>query len=277
MVVPVPEIPHGRPGPRRGSPRCSTACATTATRARSRYTCDDFRETEDSDADADTDADSDTDADTVDVEAEYIVGEYDVKILSAEESTGLVTWLQTNGYQVPDASADLLGEYLDGGAYFFAAQVRPDAGIQSGDTLSPLQFSYDSDVFGLPIRIGTLNSPGQQDLRIYAITDYDQGSVGISNYSEAPVDHDCMWQPGRRVAGSSTTTASSTTRSATAPARMGDRVQLGQRQLRPRHRRYLRATTTSSRSGTNPTTTTRCTTGSRGSTCGTPRSRPRRT
>ncbi|MFN7143974.1 MAG: DUF2330 domain-containing protein, partial [Myxococcota bacterium] len=163
------------------------------------YDCEDFAYETDTDTDADSDSDSDTDwdtdTDTVEVEARYVVGEYDVLILSAEESTGLVAWLQTNGYNVPDTSAELLGEYMDAGAYFFAAQVREDAGIASGDMLSPLQFTYDSDVFGLPVRIGTLNSPGTQDLRIYALTDYEKGAVGISNYEEEEIDHDCMWQP----------------------------------------------------------------------------------
>ncbi|MDP2312378.1 MAG: DUF2330 domain-containing protein [Pseudomonadota bacterium] len=162
-----------------------------------RYDCDDFAETDtDSDADSDVDSDWDTaDTGAVEVEAQYVVGEYDVTILSATESGSLVTWLQTNGYAVPDASERLLGEYIEGGAYFFAAQVREDAGIESGDRLSPLQFGYDSAPFGLPIRIGTLNSPGEQDLRIYAISDYDKGATAISNYAEATLDHDCMWQP----------------------------------------------------------------------------------
>lgn len=160
------------------------------------YECGDFVEEGDTDTDADTDTDTDVDTgSTVDVEAQYIVGEYDVSILSAEQSGGLVTWLQSNGYNVPDSSAELLGEYIDAGSYFFAAQVREDAGIESGQMLSPLQFRYTSLAFSLPIRIGTLNSPGAQDLRIYAFTDYDQGSVGIANYDEERIDTDCMWQP----------------------------------------------------------------------------------
>ena len=154
-----------------------------------------FRSDTDTDADTDTDWDADSGDTGVTVEAQYIVGEYDITILSSEQSTALVSWLQANGYAVPDASAELLGEYIDGGAYFFAAQVREDAGIESGDTLSPLQFSYDSETFGLPIRIGTLNSPGEQDLRIYAITDYSAGSVAIANYDEKVLDTDCLWQP----------------------------------------------------------------------------------
>ena len=37
----------------------------------------------------------------VTVEAEYTVGEYDIVILSAKESSGLETWLQQSGYKIP--------------------------------------------------------------------------------------------------------------------------------------------------------------------------------
>jgi hypothetical protein len=198
MVVPVPEI--------LGADAIHTLDLGVFDRLRAysaprevAYTCADFEgDTDtDTDTDSDTDADSDTDTDSgVDVVAEYVVGEYHVQILSAEESDGLVTWLQTNGYAVPDGAVDLLGEYIAAGSYFFAAQVSPDAGIHDGDQLSPLQFSYDSDVYSLPIRIGTLNSPGEQDLVVYAINTYDEGAVEVANYPEATVESDCMLPDG---------------------------------------------------------------------------------
>jgi MYXO-CTERM domain-containing protein len=160
------------------------------------YECSDFAWEDEADGDSDTDAAGDADSDTdVDVEAEYVVGEYDVVLLSAGESTALVGWLNDNGYAVPEASADLLGEYIDGGSYFFAAKIHADAGIEPGDVLSPLQFTYTSEVFSLPIRIGTLNSPGEQDLNVYAITPFSDGSVGIANYREAHVEDECLWEP----------------------------------------------------------------------------------
>src|SRR6516162_4345212 len=40
----------------------------------------------------------------VTVEATYSVGEYDIVILSARDSSGLLTWLDQNGYKVPRAA-----------------------------------------------------------------------------------------------------------------------------------------------------------------------------
>ena len=168
-----------------------------------RYECEDFqRDTGAVDFNdvTDTDVDSDTDS-GVEVEAEYIVGEYQIVVLSATQSEGLFTWLNDGGYAVPEGSQPLLSEYIDAGAYFLAARVNEDANIASGAMLSPLQFSYDTSVFSLPIRIGTLNSSGTQDLVIYGINTYADGKVGISNYPEMEVEDECLWKPNGETFG----------------------------------------------------------------------------
>ena len=158
------------------------------------YKCSDFAPSEqetDSDSDSDTDSDTDTDTGTV-VEGEYIIGEYDVVVLSSSESISLVSWLQSHGYNVPSESQQLLGEYIDAGSYFLAAQVNEDAGVEDGDTLSPLQVSYTDIAGSLPIRLGTLNSAGSQDLTIFSLTDSVDGALAISNYPESTIETDCM-------------------------------------------------------------------------------------
>src|SRR5262249_39884996 len=46
------------------------------------------------------------------IEAQYTVGEYDILILSAKESSGLETWLRDNGYRIPTGASAILGSYL---------------------------------------------------------------------------------------------------------------------------------------------------------------------
>ncbi len=136
---------------------------------------------------------TDVTADGVTVEGEFTKGEYHIVILSAKESTGLVDWLQGNGYGIPDGAEDILGEYIEAGSYFFAAQVALDKLPDGRTWLSPLQFGYNADILSLPIRMGTINSPGAQDLIVYAIGDADKGQTLISNYDEVTMDSDCMW------------------------------------------------------------------------------------
>jgi hypothetical protein len=102
----------------------------------------------------------------VTIEAQFAVGEYQIVILSAKESTGLDTWLHREKYNIPRGAEPLLRPYVESGSKFFVAKVDPHK-VQFVDgraTLSPLRFHYDTDQFVLPIRLGLANSGGTQDL-----------------------------------------------------------------------------------------------------------------
>jgi hypothetical protein len=117
----------------------------------------------------------------VTVEAQYTVGEYDILILSARESTGLQTWLRLNGYRVPPGASSILGSYIRQGMRFFVAKVNLKEQAKLGFTfLRPLQVSYESPKFMLPIRLGTVNAKGPQDLFIFALS--RKGRVETTNY-----------------------------------------------------------------------------------------------
>ena len=102
----------------------------------------------------------------VTVEAQFTVGEYQIVILSAKESTGLDTWLRREKYNIPRGAEPLLRPYVEGGSKFFVAKVDPRKVrfVDGRATLSPLRFHYDSEQFVLPIRLGLANSSGTQDL-----------------------------------------------------------------------------------------------------------------
>src|SRR5687767_11648500 len=51
----------------------------------------------------------------VKIEAQFTVAEYDIVILSAEDSTGLNTWLVQEKYNIPEGAAPVLKPYVDGG------------------------------------------------------------------------------------------------------------------------------------------------------------------
>ena len=135
--------------------------------------------------------------DSVVVEAEYVAGEYEIVVLSAEDSAGLLTWLDQNGYAVPETTGDLLAEYIEAGSYFFAAKVSLEKLPDDAGFLSPLQVTYQADVLSLPIRLGTANSPGIQDLIIYVVNEYERGKAGISNYDEVAVEDECLFDPAQ--------------------------------------------------------------------------------
>jgi hypothetical protein len=117
----------------------------------------------------------------VTVEAQYLVGEYDILILSAKESAGLETWLTENGYKIPNGASAVLHSYLKQNLKFFVAKVNLGEQTKLGLTrLRPLQIAFESPKFMLPIRLGTVNADGAQELFIYFLT--KQGRVETTNY-----------------------------------------------------------------------------------------------
>ena len=125
----------------------------------------------------------------VKVEAEYSVGEYDIVILSAEQSDGLETWLRQNNYNIPLGAASALAPYIRSEMKFFVAKVNLKEHARSGFTsLRPLQFAFESLRFMLPIRLGMLNAEGPQDLLIYFLT--KQYRVEVTNYRNPKIPSD---------------------------------------------------------------------------------------
>jgi hypothetical protein len=117
----------------------------------------------------------------VTIEAQYTVGEYDILILSAKESNGLEIWLSENGYKTPSAASAVLQSYLKQHMKFFVAKVNLGGQAKLGLThLRPLQIAFESPKFMLPIRLGTVNADGAQELFIYFLT--KQGRVETTNY-----------------------------------------------------------------------------------------------
>jgi hypothetical protein len=143
----------------------------------------------------------------VKVEAEFSVGEYDILVLSAKESTGLETWLRQNKYNIPAGAAAILKPYVESKIQFFVAKVNlkrlaetPGRSTKDGVFLSPLSFGYKAKTVALPIKLGMINGRGVQDLMIFMIS--MKGRFQVTNYAnpKVPTDIDVpetMMQKGK--------------------------------------------------------------------------------
>jgi hypothetical protein len=125
----------------------------------------------------------------VTIEAQYTVGEYDILILSAQQSSGLETWLRQNGYRIPAGASSVLASYLKQNMRFFVAKVNLSEQAKLGFSyLRPLQVAYESPKFMLPIRLGMVNADGAQELFVYALT--RKGRVETTNYRTVKLPSD---------------------------------------------------------------------------------------
>jgi MYXO-CTERM domain-containing protein len=128
----------------------------------------------------------------VKIEARFAVGEYDVVVLSAQDSSGLDAWLHENRYKIPDGAEPYLRPYVQMGMKFFVAKVNVAkvrferiGGGPERAVLSPLRFHYDVDDFFLPVRLGLINSGGKQDL--IAVVLARSGRYEVANYDNVAI------------------------------------------------------------------------------------------
>ncbi|CAN5212736.1 DUF2330 domain-containing protein [soil metagenome] len=125
----------------------------------------------------------------VTIEAKYTVGEYDILILSAKESGGLEMWLTENGYKIPEGAKEVLDPYIKSNMKFFVAKVNLGEYTNAGAVpLRPIQVTFNSPKFMLPIRLGMANSTGEQDMIVYAFS--KTGRIETANYRTVQVPTD---------------------------------------------------------------------------------------
>ena len=125
----------------------------------------------------------------VTIEESFSVGEYDILILSAKQSDGLQTWLKENGYKIPGGAGKILSSYIKQDMKFFVAKVNlKEKAKVGGDMLRPISVAFESPKFMLPIRLGTVNSKGMQDMFVYTLT--KNGRVETTNYRTQKIPSD---------------------------------------------------------------------------------------
>jgi hypothetical protein len=125
----------------------------------------------------------------VTIEREFAVGSYDIQMLSARQSDGLAEFLRGEGYKLPDGAEGALAGYINGGMKFFVAKVnlkRHAAGAEQ--ELEPLQLTFRSKNFMLPIQLGKLNGDGPQDLIVLALN--KKGRTVLTNYMTKDIPSD---------------------------------------------------------------------------------------
>jgi hypothetical protein len=130
-------------------------------------------------------------SESVKVVDQFTVGEYDVSLLDAAESDGLSNWLKTNDYKVPQGAEAMLTSYIQQGMKFFVVKINLEALQKLGHGfLRPIVIEYESPKFMLPMRLGTLNALGDQDLTVYVLS--PNAVAEVTNYPTVPIPTDAI-------------------------------------------------------------------------------------
>ena len=173
----------------------------------------------------------------VKIEAQFTVGEYEIVILSAKDSTGLDTWLRQEKYKIPEGAEPLLRPYVEGGSKFFVAKVNvAKVKFENGQAmLSPLRFHYDSEQFTLPVRLGLMNSAGTQDLIVHILAPGQRYEV--ANYPNVTIPTNLDVKEEAREQFGAFYAALFDRDAREEPGRGGHRVRVGRELVRSRARR----------------------------------------
>ncbi|MFE3760515.1 DUF2330 domain-containing protein [Streptomyces sp. NPDC059104] len=85
------------------------------------------------------------------------LGDFDVARLTATDPDALRTWLETNGFKLPDRLAAELKPYVDQKWEYVAVRLAPrDRGRPLGGELDPLRIRFDSPRLVYPMRLSRL-------------------------------------------------------------------------------------------------------------------------
>ena len=104
----------------------------------------------------------------VDVLSSQQVGPYDTVVLAATDTQVLLTWLQDNGYAVPNGMAAVIAPYLAAGHNFVA--LRLSSGNTTGD-LEPLAMRYQGTTPAIPLHLTSVAAEEDMPITTYVLGD----------------------------------------------------------------------------------------------------------
>lgn len=108
----------------------------------------------------------DEDGDGVSVVSEGTVGPYDTVVLQAENADVLITWLQDQGYNLPDELELVVEPYVASGQYFIALKLSSDK--DTGD-LAPLGMRYPATAASIPIQLTSVATIPDLPIEVFVI------------------------------------------------------------------------------------------------------------
>ncbi|UQW99740.1 DUF2330 domain-containing protein [Streptomyces sp. RerS4] len=100
------------------------------------------------------------------------LGDFDVARLTATDPDALRTWLEDNGFRLPDRLAVELRPYVDSGWEYVAVRLAPrEPGRPLRGELDPLRIRFDSDRLVYPMRLSRL-ARTPQSLGLFVLADH---------------------------------------------------------------------------------------------------------
>jgi hypothetical protein len=124
----------------------------------------------------------------VTVTSQESVGPYDVVTIHGTDTTSIVDWLTSHGYQIPGDIAPILDQYVAEGFDFVAVRLSPGKGVQA---MQPIRVSWKGKDVSLPLRMVAAGVGDRVGIKLFVIGD---GRWAVSNfYTFSLADDSLYW------------------------------------------------------------------------------------
>jgi MYXO-CTERM domain-containing protein len=104
----------------------------------------------------------------VQVISQSVVGPYQTVTLQSADPSALESWLNANGYALPDAIRPTVAAYVGGGFDFIALRLLPNAGVQSMKPVRVVTAGADAT---LPLRMVAAGVGAEVGITLYVISE----------------------------------------------------------------------------------------------------------
>jgi hypothetical protein len=118
----------------------------------------------------------------VNVISQQVVGPYDTVQVQSTDPNALTTWLQTNGYVIPDDVAPVIAAYVNEGFDFLALKLQPGQGVQA---MRPVSVTAPGAGLSLPLRMVAVGTGATVGITLWVIAD---GRYEPQNFASFTVD-----------------------------------------------------------------------------------------
>jgi MYXO-CTERM domain-containing protein len=124
----------------------------------------------------------------VDVYREEVVGPYQTVVIGSDDPVALITWLNDNGYAVPESTRPTIRHYTDQGSLFIVLRLAPDQGVSA---MQPVRVEYPGYMGTFPLRMVTVGAYGSLSMTLWIIAEQRFGGL---NYPTVEIDPaDLVW------------------------------------------------------------------------------------
>jgi Uncharacterized protein conserved in bacteria (DUF2330) len=110
------------------------------------------------------------------------IGPYDYAVLKADNKDAMLKWLSDNRYFVPAGTEDVVGPYINPGAYFLALKLK--SGKATGD-IQPVVLEYPSALPMIPIILTSVAANPNMGIQVWML---GQGRAIPRNYHHVVIN-----------------------------------------------------------------------------------------